>query len=98
VINLSGPAVEVPGTIAQLDAMAAELSGHGWAAQLEAPPGRLPRLHVHSPATPALSERVYAQRRRDGTWTYWWSWAEPIASAPAEAAAIIIATLQATGR
>ena len=94
--NLSAPAAGVPGTITQLDAMAAELAGHGWAAQLVAPPGRLPRLHVQNPAVPAMSEYVYAQRRRDGTWTYWWPWAQPIASAPAEAAAIIIRTLQAT--
>jgi hypothetical protein len=98
VTNLSAPAVGVPSSITQLAAMAAELAGHGWATRLEAPPGRLPRLHVQNPAAPALSEHVYAQRRRAGTWTYWWPWAQPIASAPAEAAAIIIGTLQATGR
>jgi hypothetical protein len=98
VTSLSAHAVGVPSTITQLDALAAELAGHGWAARLEAPPGRLPRLHVQNPAVPALSECVYAQPRRNGTWTYWWPRAEPIASAAAEAAAIIIGTLHAVDR
>jgi hypothetical protein len=95
VTDPSAPAVEVPGSITQLDAVAAELARHGWAARLEAPPGRLPCLHVQNPAAPASSGHVYAQRRHDGIWTYWWSWAQAIASTPAEAAAIIVATLQA---
>jgi len=98
VTSLSAPAVGVPTTITQLDALAAELVGHSWAARLEAPPGRLPRLHVQNPAVPALSEYVYAQPRRDGTWTYWWQGAQPIASAAAEAAAIIIGSLHAADR
>jgi hypothetical protein len=90
VTRLSVPAAGVPATITQLDALAAELARHGWAARLEAPPGRLARLHVQNPAAPALSEYVCAQPRRDGTWTYWWPWAEPIASEAVEAAAIIV--------
>jgi hypothetical protein len=96
VTSLSARAAGVPAIITRLDALGGELAGHGWAARLEAPPGRLPRLHVQNPAVPALSEYVYAQLRRDGTWTYWWPWAQPIASAAAKAAAIIISTLQAT--
>jgi hypothetical protein len=96
VTSLSVPSAGVPSTITRLDALAAELAGQGWAARLEAPPRRLPRLYVQNPAAPALSEHVYAQRRRDGTWTYWWPWAQPIASAAAEAAAIIIAALHTT--
>jgi len=87
------PSAEVPSAITQLDALAAELIDHGWAARLEEPPHRLPRLHVQNPAAPALSEYVYAQPRRDGTWTYWWPWAQPIASAAARAAAIITEAL-----
>jgi hypothetical protein len=97
VTSLSARAVGVATTITQLDALAAELAGQLWAARLEAPPGRLPRLHVQNPAAPALSEYVYAQPRRDGTWTYWWQGAQPIASAPAEAAAIIIGAFHAAG-
>jgi hypothetical protein len=92
-VTLSLPFAGVPSAISQLDALAAELAGHGWAARLEEPPRRLPRLHVQNPAAPALSEYVYAQRRRDGTWTYWWPWAQPIASAAAKAAAIITTAL-----
>jgi hypothetical protein len=98
VTRLSAPAIGVPTTITLLDALAAELAGHGWAARLEAPPGHLSRLHVQNPAVPALSEYVYAQPRRNGTWSYWWPWAQPIAGAPAEAAAIIIGSMQATYR
>jgi hypothetical protein len=97
VTSLSARAVGSPSTISQLDALAAELAGHLWAARLEAPADRLPRLHVQNPAVPALSEYVYAQPRRDGTWTYWWQGAQPIAGAAAEAAAIIISSLQADG-
>jgi hypothetical protein len=86
--------VRAPSAITQLDALASELAGHLWAARLEARPGRLPRLHVQNPAVPALSEYVYAQPRRDGTWTYWWQGAQPIASAAGKAAAIIIGALQ----
>jgi hypothetical protein len=98
VTSLSAPAAGVPTTITQLDALAAELAGHLWAARLEAPPGRLPRLHVQNPAAPALSEYVYAQPRRDGTWTYWWQGAQPIASAAAKAAAIITGAVHAADR
>ena len=88
----------VPSVITQLDALAAELAGRGWAARLEEPPRRLPRLHVQNPAAPALSEYVYAKPRRDGTWTFWWPWAQPIASATARAAAVITAALHTPDR
>jgi hypothetical protein len=92
-VTSSVPDAGMPSTIAQLDALAAEIADHGWGARLETPPRRLPCLHVQNPAAPALSEYVYAQPRRDGTWTYWWPWAQPIAGAAAEAAAIIIGAL-----
>jgi hypothetical protein len=98
VTSLPARAVGVPTTITQLEALAAELAGHLWAAQVEAPPGRLPRLHVQNPAVPALSEYVYAQPRRDGTGTYWWQGARPIAGAAAEAAGIITESQHAAGR
>lgn len=88
------PVIAVPSTISRLDVLAAELAAHGWVARLEVPSHRLPRLHVQNPAAPALSEYVYAQPRSDGTWTYWWPWAQPIASSAAPAAAIIIAALR----
>jgi hypothetical protein len=94
--SLTVQAAWVPGAISRLDALAAELADRGWAAQLEMPPRRLPRLHVHNSAAPAFSEYVYAQPRRDGTWTYWWPWAQPIAAATTEAATIIIGAMHAT--
>jgi hypothetical protein len=39
--------------------------------------GRIPRLEVVCPAGSA--EDVYAWRGQDGTWWFWWSWAERIA-------------------
>jgi hypothetical protein len=96
VTNIPVQSAWVPSAITQLDALAAELADHGWAARLETPPRRLPRLEVQNPTAPALSEYIYAQPRRDGTWNYWWPWAQPIASAAAEAAAIIIGVLHAT--
>jgi hypothetical protein len=95
VTSLSVPDAGLPDAITQLDDLAAEIADHGWTARLETPPRRLPRLHVQNPAAPALSEDVYAQPRLDGTWTYWWPWAQPIADAAAEAAAIIIGALHA---
>lgn len=92
--TVPAPAAGGSSIITQLDALAAELAGRGWAARLETPPRRLPRLHVQNPAVPALSEYIYAQPRRDGSWTYWWPWAQPIGSAAAEAAAIIIGALR----
>jgi hypothetical protein len=90
VTSLAVLAAPAPSAITQLDALAAELARHGWAAWLETPKHRLPRLHVQNPVAPALSEYVYAQPRRDGTWNYCWLWAQPIASAAADAAAAII--------
>jgi hypothetical protein len=98
VTSLSARAVGVPGAITQLGVLAADLAGHLRAARPEAPPGRLPRLHAQNPAVPALSEYVYAELRRDGTGTYWWQGAEPIAGATAEAAAIITGSQHAAGR
>lgn len=40
-------------------------------------PGRIPRLEVVCPAGSA--EDVYAWRGQDGTWWFWWAWAERIA-------------------
>ncbi|MGO9080661.1 MAG: hypothetical protein ACLQDY_16715 [Streptosporangiaceae bacterium] len=40
---------------------------------------------------------VYAQPREDGTWWYWWPWAEPIAPTPAAAATVIVRVLRPAG-
>jgi hypothetical protein len=40
----------------------------------------VPSLQVVNPAAPALAEDVYAGCCEDGSWWFWWSWAERIAS------------------
>ena len=82
--------------IDRLDALATELTSHGWTATLQAPPGRTPRLYARNPepGAAALSESIYAQPRADGTWSYWWPWAEPIADSADAAAAIIVRVLR----
>jgi hypothetical protein len=84
--------------LARLEALAAELAALGWPAGLDEPPGRLPSLHVRNPepGARALAEHIYAQPRRDGTWAYWWPWAQAIdAAGPAGAAAVITRALRA---
>lgn len=65
----------------RLEGLAEVLARHGLRTSLMAPPGRVPSLHVVNPAASALAEDVYAGRGQDGTWWFWWSWAERIAVA-----------------
>jgi hypothetical protein len=64
-----------------LEALATDLGRRGLHAQLHAPTGRIPSLHVMNPAARALADNVFAACGRDGTWWFWWSWAERIAVA-----------------
>jgi hypothetical protein len=64
-----------------LEALASELAAYGWTAQVHTPPGRVPSLYVQNPSAPTLSEHIYAGSAADGTWSYWWSWADTIAPA-----------------
>jgi hypothetical protein len=93
------PADQTADIMNRLDALADELAALGWTTQLHAAPGRTPSLHARNPepGAAALSEHIYAQPRTDGAWAYWWPWAEPIAAAPAEAAAIIVHVLRPAG-
>jgi hypothetical protein len=79
-----------------LEALGAELDSLGLRTRLLIQAGRVPALHVASPAASQLSEQVCAAPR-DGTWMFWWSWAEPIAAAAPEAAALISRVLRTTG-
>ncbi|HUZ25587.1 MAG TPA: hypothetical protein VMV07_17655 [Streptosporangiaceae bacterium] len=96
-MNAPTPADDIAETTARLEALAAELTARGWAARLHTPPGRPPSLHTHNPepGAAALAEHVYAQPRADGTWAFWWPWAEPIAATPITAADIITRVLRA---
>lgn len=95
----ASPGAGAADTIARLDALAAELGTHGWTARLHTPRGRPPRLHARNPepGAAALSEHIYAQPRPDGTWMYWWPWAEPIAETAPDTAAIITRVLRPAG-
>ena len=75
-----GSTQAVHGYLSRLEGLAEVLSHHGLRASLMAPPGRVPSLHVVNPAASVLAEDVYTGRGQDGTWWFWWSWAERIAS------------------
>ncbi len=66
--------------LSRLEGLAEVLAHHGLRTSLMAPPGRAPSLHVVNPAASVLAEDVYAGRSQDGTWWFWWSWAERIAA------------------
>ncbi len=65
---------------AYLESLAEALARRGLRTRLMAPQGRIPSLHVVNPAASVLAEDIYAGRGQDGTWWFWWSWAERIAS------------------
>jgi hypothetical protein len=98
-LNAREPRADSADAIVRLEALAAELSSHGWTTNVHAVPGRQPRLYARNPepGAAALSESIYAQPRADGTWAYWWPWAEPIAESAAATAAIIIRVLRPAG-
>jgi hypothetical protein len=76
----SRPAQVLQAYLSRLEGLAEVLSRHGLRASLMAPPGRVPSLHVVNPEASVLAEDVYIGRGQDGTWWFWWSWAERIAS------------------
>jgi hypothetical protein len=79
--SITQPKRDVPGlrdaNVHRLEHLAGALRRRGIAASLISAPGRIPRLEVAHPAGPA--EDIYAWRGQDGTWWFWWSWAERIA-------------------
>lgn len=77
--------------IADLEALAAELTAHRLQATLRTLQGHTPYLDVRNPRASVLSERVYAQAG-----CFWWSWAERIADSgePAKAAGILARVLR----
>jgi hypothetical protein len=87
--SMTRPKRDVPGlrdaNLSRLERLAGELSRRGLGVNLVAPHGRVPRLEVTHPAGPA--EDVYVGRCQDGTWWFWWPWAERIADAAGPEAA-----------
>jgi hypothetical protein len=65
----------------RLDRLGPALAARGMTASLVTPAGRVPSLRVVNPAAPALAEDVYAGCCEDGSWWFWWPWAERIAAA-----------------
>jgi hypothetical protein len=80
-----------------LETLAIQLTAHGWTARLHTPDGRLPSLYVQNPGAALLSEHIYAGPTADGTWSYWWPWADTIAPTadPAGTATTITHVLRA---
>jgi hypothetical protein len=79
--------------LADLDTLAAALNTRGLQAALHTPAGKLPYLQVTNPHATALSERVFAQAD-----SFWWPWAERIASCDdiAQIATILARVLRTT--
>ena len=69
--------------LACLETLADELTARGWVARLHTPAGRPPSLYVQNPEPGAamLAEHIMAGPGADGTWAYWWPWADRIATA-----------------
>lgn len=65
--------------LTRLEDLAQALARHGMRTRMMTPPGRVPSLHVVNPLAAGLAEDVYAGRTQDGSWWYWWPWAERIA-------------------
>ena len=97
---MSAPAAaDEADVMVRLDTLAEELAARGWASSVKAPAGRVPRLHARNPVpgAGALSEDIFAQPRADGTWVFWWPWAEPIAESADRAAEVIVRVLRPAG-
>jgi hypothetical protein len=75
--QLSCESTEQEGS-AYLEGLAETLTRLGMRTRLMTPQGRIPSLHVVNPDATALAEDIYAGRGKDGTWWFWWSWAERI--------------------
>ncbi len=63
----------------RLESLAGALAARGLHADVISPPGRIPWLQILNPAAGSAGD-VYAWRSEDGSWWYWWPWAERIAA------------------
>lgn len=62
----------------QLGMLAGNLIGRGFTAHIDQP-GKYPCVRVAHGSVPQMSETVYAAPADEGTWWFWWSWADRIA-------------------
>ena len=85
--------------LGHLEELGEELTRRGLQVRLVLPPGRVPSLHVTNPHAGALEEHIYAGCGSDGSWWFWWSWAERIArTRDLDTAAAAIARVLASRR
>jgi hypothetical protein len=63
-----------------LENLGEELTRRGMQVRMVLPPGRVPSLYVVNPRARALEEHIYAGCGSDGSWWFWWSWAERISA------------------
>lgn len=80
---------------AHLHSLGELLERRGLHVRLGTTPGGLPQLIVVSMAVPTVSEVIFASQRQ-GTWWFWWSWAErisPVDDLPTASARICHAVL-----
>ena len=84
-------------TITRLEALAGELADRGWITRVHTPHGQIPSLYVQNPdsGAAALCEHVYAAPRADGSWSYWWPWAQALPLGVGDAADTILRVLRA---
>lgn len=62
----------------QLEALAEDVEKRGFAAHVMQG-DRYPSVSVVNRSVPQLSESVYAAPSEDGSWWFWWSWADRLA-------------------
>jgi hypothetical protein len=89
------PTAREPEAVTYLDALAAELTARGMRAVVTTA-APTPAVLVTNPRAAVLNERVIAAPDGNGTWWFWWPWAERIAPAAvtADAAGVIISVLR----
>jgi hypothetical protein len=81
---------EAPDTCAQVEALAAKLSRRGFATTVVSG-GQYVGVTVLNRDAAHMADNIYAAPDRDGSWWFWWSWAdriEPIGEVDAAAAKI----------
>jgi hypothetical protein len=66
-----------PEAAKQLESLAEDLEARGFTAQVVRN-GGYAHISVVAPAMAPLSQAVYAAPADDGTWWFWWPWADPI--------------------
>jgi hypothetical protein len=62
----------------QLEALAEEVEKRGFSAEVTRD-GRRMCISVVNRTVPQLSENVYVAPLEDGSWWFWWSWADRLA-------------------